>query len=393
MDDKVGGTAGNAGQGDGWYYRGKSGRHDFVRGPFSRQQILSLLQAEQIAPDTLIRWGNGPWCRVDECFSETVGRIEAHRRVGRTVVIVLCGLLALGIYVGLRQFAKDTVSIPPRPRTPAPSEAASGPTTGPRPSPGKQAITAEHLVILTNNIRGRNGLSTLEENGLLNLVAQERLMDMLQKQYFGHVSPSGEQASDVAQRVGYRYKFIAENLAYGNFLNDEKVLDGWMQSPGHRKNILAEEPQHIGIAVARGRLKGADAWVAVQIFGLPSLPVTAAAPRTGRNRDASCVPPSAALAGDIEKEKARLAELTNLLIRLSEELKEEKARIGGFSDEPARSADDRNGRSTFIAAHNRKIGKYNEILGQQRAQQSVVNAMVDEYNRGVKTYNDCLRER
>ena len=93
---------------------------------------------------------------------------------------------------------------------------------------------------------------------------------MLEKQYFDHVSPTGEQASDLAENVGYHYKIIAENIGTGDFLNNQKIVDGWMQSPGHRENILSTEVREIGAAVLKGKMKGSVTYIAVQIFGLQS---------------------------------------------------------------------------------------------------------------------------
>ena len=86
-----------------------------------------------------------------------------------------------------------------------------------------------------------------------------------------------------------------------------------------------------------------------------------------------------------------MSELTNLLTRLMEELKEEKARIGGFAGDPGRTAAERAERSTFVTAHNGKVEKYNELLAQQRAQQSILRSMIDEYNRRSAAYTECSR--
>jgi uncharacterized protein YkwD len=96
---------------------------------------------------------------------------------------------------------------------------------------------------------------------------------MLEKQYFDHVSPTGEKASDIAQKVGYRYKRIGENIASASFLNNQKVINGWMQSPGHRKNLLSGQFEEIGVAIAKGWMEGEETWIAVQVFGRQSPPV------------------------------------------------------------------------------------------------------------------------
>jgi len=135
--------------------------------------------------------------------------------------------------------------------------------------------TIPGIIKETNRVRQENGLPLLTENSLLDRVAEERVEDMLQKQYVGHISPSGQGATEITQRVGYHYKILAENIAaISMYTNDRKFIDGWMQSPGHRQNIMNDEVRDIGVAVKKGFLKGQEQWVAVQIFGLQSLPVT-----------------------------------------------------------------------------------------------------------------------
>ena len=137
-------------------------------------------------------------------------------------------------------------------------------------------LSVAGIIQCTNRARAENGgLPPLSENSLLDAIASERAADMIQKQYFAHYSPSGEGATDVAQRAGYHYKHLGENIALGSFQTDEKIVTAWMQSPGHRQNILSDGCSEIGVAAKRGRMKGEDVWVAVQIFGQQSPSVAA----------------------------------------------------------------------------------------------------------------------
>lgn len=56
----------------------------------------------------------------------------------------------------------------------------------------------------------------------------------------------------------------------GSFLTNQKIVNGWMQSPGHRKNLLSGKFEEIGVAVVKGRLEGDETWIAVQVFGRQS---------------------------------------------------------------------------------------------------------------------------
>jgi uncharacterized protein YkwD len=132
--------------------------------------------------------------------------------------------------------------------------------------------TKDGIIKATNANRRNKGLRPLAENALLDRIAAKRLEDMFQKQYFGHESPSGEKASTIAKREGYRYKIIAENIASISTADAsaEAFLLIWMRSPGHRANILDPEIKEIGVAVREGRFKDETAWIGVQIFGLKS---------------------------------------------------------------------------------------------------------------------------
>jgi len=79
----------------------------------------------------------------------------------------------------------------------------------------ENTLSKETVIESTNAEREVYGLHALTENELLNKIAEGRARDLLEKQYFDHVSPTGQQASDMAQQVGYPYKIIAENLAQG----------------------------------------------------------------------------------------------------------------------------------------------------------------------------------
>ena len=92
---------------------------------------------------------------------------------------------------------------------------------------------------------------------------------MFEKEYFEHKSPSGIGASDIAHDVGYEFILVGENIALGNFDGDEALVQAWMDSPGHRANILNKRYTEIGIAAEKGLYQGKMMWLAVQIFARP----------------------------------------------------------------------------------------------------------------------------
>lgn len=133
-----------------------------------------------------------------------------------------------------------------------------------------RVITTIQIVTLTNVERSTvAGLPPLKENALLDVAAEKKLKDMFAKQYFAHISPSGIGPGNLAEQAGYSYVVEGENLAEGDFLNAQNLLDAWMASPGHRANILNTRYTDIGVAVGEGMYQGQEVWMAVQEFGKP----------------------------------------------------------------------------------------------------------------------------
>ena len=108
-----------------------------------------------------------------------------------------------------------------------------------------QRFTA--LVAAMNRERIARGLGELRLNSRLSRAAQDRVEDMLAKRYFAHVSPDGVDPFTWVLRRGYRYRLVGENLALG-YRGSQSVVTGWMNSPGHRANILKSRFEEVGIA-------------------------------------------------------------------------------------------------------------------------------------------------
>lgn len=117
-----------------------------------------------------------------------------------------------------------------------------------RPS-STASLSAEAIVAATNRQRAAYGLRPLRLNQRLSLAAGNRVDDMLAKRYFDHISPDGVEPFVWATRNGYKYRVIGENLALG-YRGADRVVTGWMNSPGHRENILTAEFDEIGIAMS-----------------------------------------------------------------------------------------------------------------------------------------------
>ena len=122
--------------------------------------------------------------------------------------------------------------------------------TGRAPSPPVR-LSVETLIADMNRERAANGLAPLRLNNLLALAAEDRLHDLFAKHYFEHVSPDGIDPFSWVDKRGYRYTEVGENLAVG-YNTSALVVDGWMNSPAHRENVLKREFDEIGIAISAG---------------------------------------------------------------------------------------------------------------------------------------------
>lgn len=135
------------------------------------------------------------------------------------------------------------------------------------------AVISRSLVSLTNSNRVKNQLGQLTVSPLLEKAAQQKADDMVAKNYFAHTSPEGKAPWYWFRNVGYNYAYAGENLAI-NFTDSEDVDTAWMNSPGHRANILNGKFTEIGIATAKGQYNGRDTIFVVEMFGKPAPTVT-----------------------------------------------------------------------------------------------------------------------
>jgi hypothetical protein len=131
-------------------------------------------------------------------------------------------------------------------------------------------VASDEIITDTNAARSANGIAPLVADPVLSQIAQQRVDNMFAEQYFGHVSPEGIGADDIAQTLGYDYFLLAENIAAGDLADSTTIVNGWMNSPGHRANILNASLVNIGVAAKEGTFKGKNnQWVVVQVFSRP----------------------------------------------------------------------------------------------------------------------------
>jgi len=128
-------------------------------------------------------------------------------------------------------------------------------------------LSIENIIDATNAERIKAGLPPLKTSVKLEQSAKIKTEDMITNQYFEHTSPTGKTVADLGNEVGYDYVVMGENLALGDFTSAADLLQAWMNSPGHRANILNTSYQDIGVYATQGTYQGRTVWFAVQHFG------------------------------------------------------------------------------------------------------------------------------
>ena len=217
-------------------------------------------------------------------------------------------------------------------------------------------LTQSGTIKWTNINRSNNDLPVLKENEKLNEAALKKAKDIFERQYFDHISPSGEGPHDLATDVSYDYLAIGENLALGNFANDKELLEAWMDSPGHRENILLENFREIGAAVLEGEFEGKKTWVAVQEFGTPL---------------SGCQAVDSGLKKSISANKSKA-------LQMEKSLEAQKEQISKL-----RSTD--KNLSKLINAYNAQAKEYNELVTRTKK-------LIDDYNQQVESFNSCIKK-
>ena len=217
-------------------------------------------------------------------------------------------------------------------------------------------VTVLGVIQRTNFERARNSLPGLTESTELDVSAQIKANDMLQKQYFEHTAPDGKTVSDLVDVAGYEYIRVGENLALGDFSDNVDLLNAWMNSPGHRANILDSRYQNIGVGIAYGMYQGHYSVLAIQHFGRPR---------------SSCP--------DVEQPlKIKVQDLDTQIAQFSKSLDILKAHIetmrknGEYVD------------NTIIDAYNNSVTQYESMV---KDSQTFRNT----YNAEVRAFNSCLQ--
>ncbi len=220
-------------------------------------------------------------------------------------------------------------------------------------------LTTEGVIAATNFQRVDFGKPALKINVKLNQAALAKVKDMFSGQYFEHISPIGLGPADFAKQAGYNFVSVGENLALGNYANDAALVEAWMNSPGHRANILNSKFTEIGVAVLKGTFEGKTTWLAVQEFGKPA---------------SDCPSVSELLKLQIDQSSADLSKQEQQIISA-------KLTLESYPEPKTREEAD---------AYNKKVSEYNALVKIYNNKLDTQKISVEDYNRQVRDFNECI---
>jgi uncharacterized protein YkwD len=160
----------------------------------------------------------------------------------------MCKFRAFGLVAALAL----AILAPAAPASAAPAPCANADTL---PGQASERVLSKATVCLLNRERTHRGMRALRENRRLSRAALAHSRDMVQKRYFKHVSLGGTNVVDRLLYTGYLGKvrswLVGENLAWGtdHLSTPRQTMTNWMESPGHRANILKRRFREVGIGV------------------------------------------------------------------------------------------------------------------------------------------------
>ena len=176
--------------------------------------------------------------------------MKSKKLISKVSVLTLVGATILGSSSSLyaKSYTKrPSCSRPSQTVKPGTNCGNTGSNNGSTGSTVTSQVAFENKVLeLVNTERAKNGLSALQMDESVRKVARVKSSDMSKNKYFSHTSPTYGTPFEMLKSYGISYKSAGENIAQG-YTSPEAVVKGWMNSSGHRANILNASYTHIGI--------------------------------------------------------------------------------------------------------------------------------------------------
>ncbi|PLS17074.1 sporulation protein [Bacillus sp. M6-12] len=151
--------------------------------------------------------------------------------------------------------AKPAAQPAAAPAKPAAQQTTAAPQQAPTANASAVSAYEKQVVELTNAERAKQGLKALQLDTELSKVARTKSQDMKDKNYFDHNSPTYGSPFDMMKKFGIQYSSAGENIAQGQ-TSPQQVVQAWMDSPGHRANIMNSSYTHIGV----GHVSSGNYW-------------------------------------------------------------------------------------------------------------------------------------
>lgn len=249
-------------------------------------------------------------------------------------------------------------------------------------------LTTAGILAETNRQRQTNNRPLLRPNATLDQAAQKKVADMFAHQYFAHQAPDGTGPGDLVTSVNYRFIRVGENLALGNFASDAALVQAWMDSPGHRDNILHLGFTEIGLAAARGNFEGTTVWLAVQTFAAPL---------------SSCPRVDPALQKQFDQLKTNLDQLSTQLTSQSHELADMTAQLDALAQainqlaqaEEAAQREQAQAKQaeydSLYSSYAAKLSAYNDQVSRQNQQNETIQSVQASLNQQIRAFNECIK--
>jgi uncharacterized protein YkwD len=275
--------------------------------------------------------------------------------------IVLLAVFIIAIFaVFLLVYKKETMNKAgdPAPMTPLldpqTPEVKAGSKTNPTPD-SHLALTSDNIIWYTNYYRAQHHLEPLTLSIKLRDSAYHKSLDMFKYQYFDHYRPgNGLGFDNFIDNQKYDFIKIGENLAMGDFTTSKEIVDAWIQSTPHRRNILDTTYTEIGVSVDYGVMNGHRSVLITQHFGKPKT---------------TCPTVDQAIKGSIQ-------EANNQLADIKKGIEDRKQTIG--STDPDSSVYE-----SLITDYNNLVTTYNSIADH-------VAQMVENYNAEATAFDTCV---
>ena len=250
-----------------------------------------------------------------------------------------------------------------------------------------KTLSAEKIIDLTNEYRVKAGAKPLIKNDILTKAAQTKVDDMFKTQYFEHVSPTGTTPAQLVLKSGYNYKTTGENLALGDFKNEQDLVDAWFGSPGHRENMLNTSFTEIGVASNINDFEGRNTWLSVQEFGT-------LAP--------NCTEPNTDLSKNLDRNKIQYQTLNKTLgdlnISTQKIIDEANAQIAQgnqiYSETKSKTKAQPywdKGKTLWSQAQT-DLAEAQKLDAELKTLFSTINSQVDTYNKQVSVYKQCISQ-